>query len=70
MKEECILVEGEVTAKYQAHQYEVTLENGHKLFAELNGRMRKNRIWLTLGDRCQSEISPYDLDRCRIIRRL
>lgn len=70
MKEDCIIVEGTITEKWQAHQYELTLESGHVLFAELNGRMKKNKIWLQKGDRVQAEISPYDLKRGRVFKRL
>lgn len=47
----------------------VRLENGHALIAYAAGRMRRYRIRITPGDRVRVELSPYDLDRGRIIYR-
>lgn len=47
----------------------VTLENGHELIAYAAGRMRRYRIRITPGDRVRVELSPYDLDRGRIVYR-
>lgn len=35
----------------------------------ISGKMRKNNIKILLGDRVETEFSPYDLSRGRIIRR-
>lgn len=47
----------------------VELENGHEVIAHLSGRMRMNYIRITPGDTITVEMSPYDLDRCRIVYR-
>jgi translation initiation factor IF-1 len=71
MKEEAIEVTGVVTAVLQKHQYSVLLDNtDHTVFATLNGRCCKNRIWLTVGDKCLGEMSQYDLTKLRVTRRL
>jgi translation initiation factor IF-1 len=49
--------------------FEVELEGGHKLIAYTAGRMRRYRIRITPGDRIRVELSPYDLDRGRIVYR-
>ena len=49
--------------------FEVALESGHKLIAYAAGRMRRHRIRITPGDRIRVELSPYDLDRGRIVYR-
>ena len=49
--------------------FEVMLEGGHKLIAYVAGRMRRYRIRITPGDRIRVELSPYDLDRGRIVYR-
>ncbi len=49
--------------------FEVKLDNGHMLIAYAAGRMRRYRIRITPGDRVRVELSPYDLDRGRIIYR-
>jgi translation initiation factor IF-1 len=50
-------------------QFRVELENGHKLLAHISGKMRKNYIRITQGDRVTVELSPYDLSRGRITYR-
>ena len=44
----------------------VKLANGHVVLAHISGKMRKNFIQLTIGDKVKMEISPYDLDKGRI----
>jgi translation initiation factor IF-1 len=46
--------------------YRVRLENGHELLAHISGKMRKNFIKITTGDKVTVEISPYDLTKGRI----
>ena len=50
--------------------FRVQLENGHPVLAHLAGKMRRFRIRVLPGDRVRVEVSPYDLDRGRIIYRL
>ena len=45
------------------------LENEHEIIAYLAGRMKKNRIRTLVGDRATIEMTPYDLDKGRIIYR-
>ncbi len=49
--------------------FKVTLENGHEVLAHVSGRMRKNFIRILPGDRVAVELSPYDLNRGRIVYR-
>ena len=49
--------------------FEVELENSHKLIAYTAGRMRRYRIRITPGDRVRIELSPYDLNRGRVVYR-
>jgi translation initiation factor IF-1 len=49
--------------------FEVELENSHKFIAYTAGRMRRYRIRITPGDRIRVELSPYDLNRGRVIYR-
>ncbi|HZU13459.1 MAG TPA: translation initiation factor IF-1 [Chloroflexota bacterium] len=62
-------MEGVVTETLPNTQFRVQLENGHKLLAHISGRMRKNYIRITEGDRVVVELSPYDLTRGRIVYR-
>jgi translation initiation factor IF-1 len=40
------------------------------VLAHISGKMRKRFIRLTVGDRVKMEMSPYDLDKARIVYRL
>lgn len=41
----------------------------HHINAHLSGNMRRNRIYLCPGDEVTVELSPYDLERGRVIWR-
>lgn len=68
-KEGAIEIEGTVVEALANTQFRVELENGHKVLATLAGKMRKNFIRIVPGDKVVVEISPYDLNRGRIIFR-
>ena len=44
-------------------------QNRHRVFAHPSGRMRRNNIRILPGDKILMEISPYDINRGRIIYR-
>ena len=51
--------------------FRVKLENDHEVLAHIAGKMRKRRwIRLGVGDKVKMEMSPYDLEKARIIWRL
>ncbi|MEA3309034.1 MAG: translation initiation factor IF-1 [Chloroflexota bacterium] len=60
---------GTVTEALKGTKFRVELDNGHTLIAYLSGKMRRYYIRILLGDRVKVEISPYDLDRGRIVYR-
>jgi translation initiation factor IF-1 len=68
-KEELLEFEGLVTEILPDARYRVQLDNGHELVAYTAGRMRKNRIKTLAGDRVTVEVSPYDLEKGRLIFR-
>ena len=41
-----------------------------QVLAHISGKMRKRFIRLTVGDRVKMEMSPYDVDKARIVYRL
>ena len=49
--------------------FRVELENGHRVLAHVSGKMRMHFIRILLGDKVTVEMSPYDLNRGRIILR-
>jgi translation initiation factor IF-1 len=68
-KEELITFEGLVTEILPDARYRVQLENGHEVVAYTAGKMKKNRIKTLAGDRVTVEMSPYDLEKGRLIFR-
>ncbi len=68
-KEEPIEIEGTVTETLPNAMFRVELENGHKILAHISGKMRMNFIRILPGDKVKVELSPYDLNRGRIIFR-
>ena len=46
--------------------YNIKLDSGHEILAHISGKMRKNFIRITTGDRVKVELSPYDLTKGRI----
>ena len=67
--EEKIDLEGEVTEALPSRNFRVQLDNGHEVLAHLAGKMRRYRIRVLPGDRVRVELSPYDLNRGRIVYR-
>jgi translation initiation factor IF-1 len=66
---EKLVVEGTVTEALPNTTFRVELDSGHEVLAYLSGRMRKHYIRVLLGDRVRVELSPYDLERGRIVYR-
>ena len=68
-KEELIQFEGLVTEILPDARYRVQLGAGHEIVAYTAGKMKKNRIKTLAGDRVTVEMSPYDLEKGRLIFR-
>ena len=68
--EKTIDVEGRIVAVLAGTMFRVALANDHLVLAHISGKMRKRFIRLTTGDRVKLEMSPYDLDKARIVYRL
>jgi translation initiation factor IF-1 len=68
-KEQKIDMEGEVVEALRNGMYRIKLDNGHETLGYTAGRMRRNRIRILPGDRIKVELSPYDLERGRIVYR-
>jgi translation initiation factor IF-1 len=68
-KEEPIQVVGTVTQVLPGTMFRVALRPGHEVLAHISGKMRKNFIRISVGDRVRVEVSPYDLSKARIIYR-
>tara|TARA_B100001123_G_scaffold336970_1_gene381122 strand:+ start:94 stop:315 length:222 start_codon:yes stop_codon:yes gene_type:complete len=68
-KEEPLEFEGVVTDVLPDARFRVKLENGHEIVAYTAGRMKKHRIRTLAGDRVTVEMTPYDLDKGRVVYR-
>jgi len=68
-KEDTIQVEGKVLEPLPNAMFRVELDNGHVVLAHISGKMRMHFIKILPGDRVTLELSPYDLNRGRIIYR-
>ena len=68
-KEEPIEVEGVVIEPLPNAMFRVKLANGHIVLAHISGKMRMHYIRILPGDKVTVELSPYDLNRGRIIYR-
>lgn len=68
-KEDLIRSTGIVQELLPNAMFKVVLENGHMLIATISGRLRKNNIRILAGDNVDLEMSPYDLNRGRIVYR-
>ena len=68
-KEEKVELEGEVVEALSNGKYRIALDNGHETLGYIAGKMRRYRIRIFPGDRIRVELSPYDLNRGRIVYR-
>lgn len=68
--EDYVEVEGKVVTVLPSTMFLVELENGHQVLAHISGKLRKHFIKITTGDTVKMEMSPYDLDKARIVYRL
>jgi len=67
---EVIDLTGTIVETLPGTQFRVELENGHKIIAHVAGKMRKHFIRIVPGDKVTVELTPYDLSKGRISRRL
>ena len=67
--QEKLVLDGKIVEALPNTSFRVELENGHTVLAYLSGKMRKFYIRVLLGDKVRVELSPYDLERGRIIYR-
>ena len=68
-KEELLEMQGVVADALPDGRYLVKLDNGHSLVAYTAGKMRKHFIRIIAGDKVTLELSPYDLNKGRIVFR-
>lgn len=69
VKKDTIRLQAKVTDALPNAVFKVELENGHKVLAHVSGKMRMHYIRILPGDTVIVEMSPYDLNRGRIVLR-
>ena len=62
--------QGTITDVLPNQTFKVELENGHVVTCYTGGKMCQFRIRLVAGDNVKVEMTPYDLEKGRIIFRL
>lgn len=74
-KKDAIIVEGEVIENLPNTLFRIKLDKKNEdneeiiILGYLAGRMRRNYIKILPGDRVVVELTPYDLERGRIVYR-
>ena len=69
-KQGLIIQEGDVVKALPNAMFNVLLDNGLEILCVISGKIRQNFIKIHEGDRVVVEMSPYDLTRGRITKRL
>lgn len=69
-KQKNIEVEGIITEALGNSIFRAKLDNGHEIIVHLSGKIRMHSIQILPGDRVLIEMSPYDLTKGRVTRRL
>ena len=70
MSKDVIETEGTVVEALPNATFKVELENKHEILAHVSGKIRLNFIKIIPGDRVLVEMTPYDLTKGRITRRM
>jgi translation initiation factor IF-1 len=68
-KEGSIEIEGKIIAEC-ASDFIVETDKQVKIYCRPSGKMRQYHINVAIGDKVIVEVSPYDLSRGRIVKRL
>lgn len=68
-QKDAIEVRAQVVESLPKSQFRVELANGHRIVANISGRMRLLFIRISPGDIVWVEMSPYDLTKGRITYR-
>ncbi len=67
--EEPIQLIGTVSQVSPDGTFLVRLPNGHVVFGHISAKMRNDLVGLSVGDKVQVEMTPYDLGKARITSR-
>ncbi len=62
--------EGTITEVLPNTMFRVEIDDGVEVLAHLSGKMRMHYIKVLPGDRVTLELSPYNMEKGRIVKRL
>ena len=68
-KESLIELDGIVVEALPNTMFRVKLDNDHIVLCHISGKMRMNYIKILPNDKVRLELTPYSLDKGRIIKR-
>jgi translation initiation factor IF-1 len=68
-KEALLTLDGMIEEILPDGRFRVVLENEHRVIVYTAGKMRKYRIRSIVGDRVMIEMSPYDMEKGRLVYR-
>jgi translation initiation factor IF-1 len=63
-------IEGIIREQLPSGLYQVEIDGPHRITAHIGGGLEKNFVRLLVGDRVIVELTPRDLSRGRVIRKL
>ena len=69
VKKDAIRLQAKVSEALPNAMFRVELVNGHRILAHVSGKMRMHFIRILPGDTVTVEMSPYDLNKGRIVLR-
>ncbi len=61
--------QGEVVEVHNNLMYQVELDDGPEVLCYSSGKMRRYNIRILTGDRVTVELTPYDVEKGRIVYR-
>ena len=64
-----IEIEGKVIETLPNARFKVEIEGGHIILCHISGKMRMHYIKILPNDRVTVEMSPYDIEKGRIVYR-
>ena len=70
MPDDVVELEGKVVSVLPGTMFRVEIAGGHQVLAHISGKLRKNFIKLTVGDKVKMEMTPQDIEKARIVYRL
>jgi len=68
-KDDVIVIDGKVVEALPNAMFRVELDNGHIILCHISGKMRMHYIKILPNDKVRVELTPYSLDKGRIMHR-